>query len=148
MQKNYWLLFFSLINFFTSLIIYLLFRSNVIEFIEFSENTVKPLKIIRQRLVSEKIFPPDYILFNLPDAMFLLAFNSLFIWLWFPQKSIFWIYTTLIILVTIEGLQYLKFISGTYDVCDLLSYVLATAISLIIYFFTFNKSINLKKPLN
>ena len=142
-KKHNWIFAFSILCLTSAILIYLLFRSNSIKFIQVAENTITPLKSIRGSLTLKSKLLNEHFLYNLPDGLFLLGYNCLFIWLWIPKKSILWIYSTYFILLIFEGFQFIKKIPGTFDIYDLLAYTLATIMSLIISFFIFNKKTNL-----
>ena len=140
-KKRYgWLLVICLFSFLISLSIYLLLRSSNLKFINFAENKIPLLFEARKKSLSYSHSLPDFLLYNVPDALFLLAYNTLIIWIWYPKKnSVYWIVIMLILMFLLEGLQYLGVLSGTFDVSDIYAYLFSTGFSYVLFKFVFKK---------
>lgn len=85
------------------------------------------LKVIRPSI---KI--PNWMLFNLPDFLWLYAFSNLMLLIWNHQltfTSLSWVLSGFFIAVFSEVLQGISKIPGTFDTLDLLAYLLAIALT-------------------
>jgi hypothetical protein len=71
----------------------------------------------------------EYIVFSLPDGLWLFAFTNLVFQIWerkINNKSFIWIFFIPVIAVLSEILQYTRQINGTFDLIDILTYILFT----------------------
>ena len=67
----------------------------------------------------------NWIIFNLPGALWILAFNQMLLGLRFPPSAIKNLsHTLLLIVLGIEVLQYFNITNGVFDPLDLLAYFL------------------------
>ena len=92
-------------------------------------------------LYSNKL--PDFLLYALPDGFWMFSYMSLILYLWnneLRRDNFFWIFILSIIALLSELGQLLKIISGTFDIVDLLMYLLGTILPFMIY----KKSITIK----
>ncbi|HPR32544.1 MAG TPA: hypothetical protein PLK12_10625 [Prolixibacteraceae bacterium] len=72
--------------------------------------------------------PPEWILYNLPDALWLYAFLSALTYVWDGERSgkgARWLLLALFLALFSESLQALSLIPGTFDVWDAGAYLLA-----------------------
>lgn len=108
--------------------IYLLFRS---------ENTllfqwVKTIGLesflfaLRENSLSIKI--PNWLLYSLPDGLWVYAFTTALLLFW-QGKNSFWIWTPIFTSIIFEFAQATKIIQGTFDVLDLLFSAMAFTLS-------------------
>lgn len=65
---------------------------------------------------------PSWILFSLPDALWMYAFTAAIILLW-ERKITGYVLVPLILGLGSEVGQYLKFVPGTFDIVDALCYL-------------------------
>jgi len=79
---------------------------------------------------------PQWIIFSLPDALWVFAFTNMMIIIWnheISRQSFFWIISAPFIGIFSEIGQALGFVPGTYDSVDLLFILIASALPFIIY---------------
>ena len=113
--------------------IYVFFRSGQVYFNKWllNQNLGFDLHWIRSFTLQICEFLPDWFLFSLPDALWMLSLSTLIHDIWKNEPKVnllFWSMITPIIAVTWEIAQGLKFISGTFDSADILFYLIVTAI--------------------
>jgi hypothetical protein len=79
----------------------------------------------------QKPISDAWILYSLPDGLWLYALTSamLIIWGHYDRKSIIWIISGLLIALISEVLQYTNSIPGTFDPVDVIFYMLAFVLS-------------------
>lgn len=126
-------------------LIYILFRSSTLKMFIWYEKLGITNQISRMRaktfLYSNKL--PDFLLYALPDGFWMFSYMSLILYLWkneLRRDNIFWVFILSIIALLSELGQLLKIISGTFDIVDLLMYLLGTILPFMIY----KKSITIK----
>lgn len=126
-------------------LIYILFRSSTLKMFIWYEKLGITNQISRMRaktfLYSNKL--PDFLLYALPDGFWLFSYMSLILFLWkneLRRDNIFWVFILSIIAILSELGQLLKIIPGTFDIVDLLMYLLGTFLPFMIY----KKSIKIK----
>jgi hypothetical protein len=89
---------------------------------------------------SDKI--PEWILFSLPDGLWIFSYVSLMLFIWQNSvsiKNIFWISIIPILAIGSEIGQLFGLVPGTFDFADLLLYLFGMTLP----FMFFTKSINL-----
>lgn len=89
---------------------------------------------------------PEWILFSLPDGLWIFSYVSLMLFIWRNSvsiKNIFWISIIPILAIGSELGQLFGFVIGTFDIADLLLYTFG----MILPFIFFTKSINHKLQL-
>ena len=111
-------------------IIYAIYRTeNLKMFKWFKELGIyNEIKKIRDNDGVKTIKMPEWIIYSLPDALWLLSLNFTIIIFWkfkINKHSIIWIILTTIIGLYSEIGQYLKIIPGTFDNKDLISLIIA-----------------------
>lgn len=124
-------------------LLYILFRSDNLLMFKWFEyiNIKKTIFLIRNNI---NFHPSDWIIYNLPDGLWLFSYTSLMINIWknkMNYESIFWIFIVPFIAILSEFLQLFNLISGTFDFIDLLFYILGTIIPIILYIRTNNLNI-------
>ena len=93
---------------------------------------------------AQKLFPifptskvSGWIKYNLPDALWLYAFLSALSVIWLTDKTdrqfVFWFIAAVVLSISSELFQSLNIISGTFDWKDIISYVCASLICLIVH---------------
>lgn len=76
---------------------------------------------------------PDFILFQLPDGLWLYSYTNLMLLIWnnsFSTFSKLWIWSGFIIALSFEVLQFFKLYTGTYSTLDVITYIIAMVLSL------------------
>lgn len=118
----------------TGCLIYLLFRSNTIYIYTWCCSLGLSGVIDTLRFAVCDWIIPNFIKFNLPDGLYCVAYLLIIDAIWHDDKS--WL--KLLILATVptiivfsEIMQYFGLIRGTFDVCDLLCYILPTVLYII-----------------
>jgi len=125
-------------------LIYILFRTSSLKMFSWYETiglgglTIELRKMTSQ--FADKI--PEWILFSLPDGLWIFSYVSLMLFIWRNSvsiKNIFWISIIPILAIGSEIGQLFGLVSGTFDFADLLLYLFGMTLP----FIFFNKSINL-----
>lgn len=75
-----------------------------------------------------------WVKFNLPDGLWLLSFLLFMDGIWENERRMKWIFSILIIVFAfvLECMQFVGYFSGTGDICDILAYIIAIMLFLII----------------
>lgn len=79
---------------------------------------------------------PDWILYSLPDGLWLSSYICLVLMFWknrINKVSAVWIFGMPIIAISSEAGQFFKIIPGTFDWMDVIMYLLGTLFPLMIY---------------
>ncbi len=90
---------------------------------------------------------PDWILYSLPDGLWVFSYMALMLFIWnrnITAQNILWFFLVPILAIGSEVFQYLKFLPGTFDPKDLLIYFLGTTLP----FVTFRNSLVKKTKFN
>ena len=89
---------------------------------------------------------PEWILFSLPDGLWIFSYVSLMLFIWRNSvsiKNIFWISIIPILAIGSELGQLFGLVIGTFDIADLILYIFGMTLPFIL----FTKSINLRLQL-
>ena len=142
------LIFGSILTLITGGMIYILFRTSSLkmfswyQIIGLDELTNELRKFTFQ--FADKI--PEWILFSLPDGLWIFSYVSLMLFIWKNSvsiKNIFWISIIPILAIGSEIGQLFGLVSGTFDFVDLLLYLFGMTLPFIFYY----KSIKLNLKL-
>lgn len=98
---------------------------------------------LRKTTIPFAEFIPEWILFSLPDGLWIFSYICLILFIWknsVSLKNIFWILIIPILAISSELGQLFGFITGTFDLTDLIFYILGMTLP----FIFFNQSINFK----
>ncbi len=79
---------------------------------------------------------PDILLYSLPDGFWIFSYISLILYLWkneLKTENLLWIFMIPLIAILSEIGQLMHIVPGTFDILDLLMYLLGTALPFIIY---------------
>ena len=142
------LIFGSILTLITGGMIYILFRTSSLKMfswyqtIGLDELTNELRKFTFQ--FADKI--PEWILFSLPDGLWIFSYVSLMLFIWKNSvsiKNIFWISIIPILAIGSEIGQLFGLVSGTFDFADLLLYLFGMTLPFIFYY----KSIKLNLKL-
>jgi hypothetical protein len=117
--------------FLLGVLIYLLFRSESIRVFDYLTYVKldKPLSIIRSFTLPLTQFIPDWIIYSLPDGLWLFSFSLIISEIWNKEDNIrFWFWTLLLPFTAIiwELGQALQVFSGTFDWIDTFIYSTVT----------------------
>jgi len=77
--------------------------------------------------------PPDWIIFNLPDGLWLYALLSSIIFIWKDNHTshfFLWLSTAILLTFLTEIMQAYRFLFGTFDWNDMLAYLIAGIVSI------------------
>lgn len=112
-------------------IIYIVFRSEKLIMFKWFETfgLNELINILRQNSVYNL---PDWIKYNLPDALWLFSLTSILIIIWkreINKTNFIYVLLPLIIGICWEFGQYLGIIQGTFDIKDLVFYIAASFIA-------------------
>ena len=119
-------------------LIYLLFRSQSLKMFRWLD-TIACFEVTQSiRSVTLKIVEeiPDWILYSLPDGLWLSSYVCLVLLIWknkINNESAVWIFGMPMIAIMSEVGQFFKIIPGTFDWMDVIMYLLGTAFPLEIY---------------
>lgn len=142
------LIFGGILTLITGGMIYILFRTSSLkmfswyQIIGLDELTNELRKFTFQ--FADKI--PEWILFSLPDGLWIFSYVSLMLFIWKNSvsiKNIFWISIIPILAIGSEIGQLFGLVSGTFDFVDLLLYLFGMTLPFIFYY----KSIKLNLKL-
>ncbi len=135
-KKNV-LILFSIICITFGGLIYLIFRPRTLLMFYCIPNTFISKLDKLNYYINIKINIPDFLIYNLPTALWTISYIIFMQLIWYNNKGIYrflWIYTFPFFLCLIEILQIISFVPGIFDVLDILSYILPIIISLMIDF--------------
>jgi hypothetical protein len=94
-------------------------------------NTIFPLDL---SLISADLSYVSFVRYNLPDGLWMLSLCLFLIAIWGNRSSVLaWLFLGLAMGVSLEILQYFGIIAGTFDMVDILFYVIALVVALIIH---------------
>ena len=80
---------------------------------------------------------PDWIIYNLPDGIWIYSLTSLMLIVWNNHKSsfkYFWILVGPLLGISAEICQYFYIISGTFDIIDLIFCIVASILPFIVIY--------------
>jgi len=90
-----------------------------------------PLLALRANLAGVRHFLPAFVLYSLPDALWVYSFTFLMQSVWFLHPKsygrTFWILLPVSLAVGAEVGQLLKVVPGTFDLMDIAGYIAAWA---------------------
>ena len=130
---------FTLTPLISGICLYLLFRDYNIQLFDWI--LFKDFKEYASILRIDKSHLPSWIIYNLPDGLWIFSFTSLMCYMWKDEisyLSIIWILFPLVFAFCFEFGQKFNFIKGTYDKYDLITYIISNILS-ILFNIKFNK---------
>jgi hypothetical protein len=117
----------SLASFIISVATYIFFRDNSILWIKIIDQNISWIHELRLVVQEMDMDVPDFIVFNLQDGLFLFSFTTFMLWIWDGKGHYsHWVYVLPGLLILHECLQSISLVSGTFDVMDIIIYLLAT----------------------
>lgn len=119
-------------------LIYILFRTTTLKMFAWYDKIGLSNSIINLR---DHVSPmandiPNWFLYSLPDGLWIFSYISLMLYIWknsITKNSVIWIFIIPFIALLSEFGQLLKFVPGTFDISDLLFYVLGIFLPLFIF---------------
>jgi hypothetical protein len=119
-------------------IVYILFRtSNLVMFNWFKKlNILSLIEAVRKHTTPYTNILPNFILYSLPDGLWLFSYLSLILYLWkneIKNENLFWIFIIPVISILSEFGQLIKLVPGIFDIVDLLMYLVGTILPFIFY---------------
>lgn len=117
---------------------YVLFRSDSLRmYFRFNKLfCLQAIKSIREFTMEFVDVIPDWMLYSLPDGLWLSSCISLILIIWknkITKGSLFWVFSMPIIAFLSEIGQFFNIIPGTFDWMDVAMYLLGTLFPLLIY---------------
>lgn len=119
-------------------VIYIVFRTDTILIFDWLEHLNWKEDILKLHRDRTLILLPNWVLFNLPDFLWVFGFTSVMVILWGSVKSKFtriYILMPFSIGVISESIQYYNPNYGTFDPKDLIFYALGVTLSILIVTF-------------
>ena len=116
-------------------LIYILFRSDSLLMFQWFDYIGLQQSITTARQSFGHIYLPSWIIYSLPDALWIFSFISIMLTIWrdkFTRQSIFWIFIAPTIGILSEIGQAFHFIRGTFDIIDLTLILIASTIPFLI----------------
>jgi len=117
-------------------LIYLSFRHTTLNMFKWVEliSLSSFINLVRETLYPIKGYLPEWIIFSLPDGLWVYSFSSSFIIIWNDEFDFAkpWLLVPLFLGAFAEVFQYFRILPGTFDLIDL--FICATASILSIYF--------------
>lgn len=124
--------------------IYILFRTSTLKMFSWFE--IIGINVIESNLRKNSIviaqYFPDWFLYSLPDGLWIFSYVCLMLCVWrksISKQNIFWISIVPLVAVGSELLQFFGLVQGTFDLVDVLCYLIGFILPFLI-----NKSINYK----
>jgi len=132
------LIFLSILSILFGGFIYVAFRSDSIilfswiDYIGFTES----IDNLRLKTLPYKDIFPDWVLYSLPDGLWLFSFSSAVMVIWERELKLYsfiiWI-SMLILVISLEILQYYNIINGTFDIIDIIFFIFAAILPVWIF---------------
>ena len=118
--------------------IYISFRSDtLIMFNWFNELKLNTLIIgLREYTIPFKNYLPQWVIFSLPDGLWIFSSTSIMLLLWNNKlniKTIIWILLIPLYAFSIEILQLCQLYPGTFDIIDIILYIFGIVTPLYLY---------------
>jgi len=130
-------------------LIYLLFRTSSLKMFEWY-NTIGLGTFTNKLRVLTLPFAykiPDWILYSLPDGLWIFSYISLILFIWqnkISKNSLFWILLIPFIAISSEIGQLFRIVPGTFDLTDIILYLIGITTPFLI----FTNFINQKKKIS
>jgi len=132
-----------LVTLFLGSSIYICFRTDTLLMFKWFDNLnmTDLMTNIRHVSIPYKDYLADWVLFSLPDGLWLFSYVSLILYIWDKRvnmKNITWLTIIPIIAILSELGQFFSVIPGTFDIADLTFYLIGTVLPFVIFNFQFN----------
>lgn len=115
-------------------LIYILFRPSTLRMFQWFDlfGINELIKHVRNHIVSYGIIVPDWLIYSIPDGLWIYSFTSTLIIVnnceWSKYKH--WLLLPVSLGIGVELLQYFGLFKGTFDVYDLWCYVIGMLLSI------------------
>jgi hypothetical protein len=121
-------------------LIYIFFRSNTLNMFNWFEalRMDQIINDLRVSFLSLKPIIPEWIIYSLPDGLWVYSFTSGILIIW-GKLLTFWLIAPLLTGVLVEFAQLFQFFPGTFDIIDFLIGILAFTSSILIFNLKSNK---------
>jgi len=96
----------------------------------------KEISLIRATTIPMSKSIPNWLIFSLPDGLWVLSYTCLILYIWnfnLNRKNIFWFVLLPILALGSEIMQSFHIISGTFDYFDIAAYIVGFLVPLIIF---------------
>lgn len=125
----------ALLPLFLGGLIYLTYRVETLSMFRWFDNigATKFIYFLRTNEILQNVRLSEWIKFSLPDALWIFSFTYIMLTIWkfkITQSSAFWIFLAPTIGLVSEIGQLFGFISGTFDIVDLILIIVALTIPL------------------
>lgn len=150
MKSQNKLIFLHIISLLIGGIIYILFRSERLKMFDwFDLIGIKNLFDIIRLSFQDNVFEiPKWIIFSLPDGLWTFSYICLTLYVWkseISRTSIIWITIIPLLAIISEIGQLYGLVSGTYDIMDLLFYIIGAISPFLLFYRTIKYDIKLIK---
>tara|TARA_B100000427_G_scaffold326344_1_gene334797 strand:+ start:204 stop:632 length:429 start_codon:yes stop_codon:yes gene_type:complete len=119
-------------------LIYILFRVETLKMFKFFDlfSIGTQIDKIRVYTVPYSEYLPNWFLFSLPDGLWIFSYTSLVLYIWknkLKKENIFWVFIVPFISIFSELGQIFNIIPGTFDLIDLIFYLIGFLLPFFIY---------------
>lgn len=135
---RHWKLYFAIVIFIIGGLIYLIYRPTSLIMFEWSHKIGIEDWIISLREQFGRTVMPNWVVYSLPDGLWLLSYLIIIDSIWYKSHSILFycfILALPVIALLSEILQLFGVINGVFDIIDFLFYILAFLFYLLINYF-------------
>lgn len=135
-MKSKIILFSGFLTFLVGSLIYILFRSSHLKMFSWFDNLGLSSLIFSLRNEVKNYQLYEWILFSLPDGLWLFSYMSVTLYIWkgkISLSNVFWILFIPLIAISSEIGQYFQIIPGTFDSIDIIMYLLGAIFPYIVY---------------
>ena len=119
-------------------LVYILFRQDTLKMFSWfdSFNLLEVLTEIRFFTLPLSEHLPHWLLYSLPDGLWLFSYISVLLVIWgntISKQNIYWLLLVPVIAIFSEIGQFFKVISGTFDIIDLIFYIVGAVLPIFIF---------------
>ena len=131
------LIFLSILSIVFGGVIYIAFRSSSIILFKWIDYIVFTdlVENFRQITLPYTECLPDWFLYCLPDGLWMFSYSSIVLVIWkqrITKYSLLWLLSLPIISIMFEVLQYYDYFQGTFDILDIIFYILGSLLPILI----------------
>jgi len=131
------LIFLSILSIVFGGVIYIAFRSSSIILFKWIDYIVFTdlVENFRQITLPYTECLPDWFLYCLPDGLWMFSYSSIVLVIWkqrITKYSLLWLLSLPIISIMFEVLQYYDYFQGTFDILDIIFYLLGSLLPILI----------------
>ena len=130
----------SVLSLFSGILLYLIYRPTSLIMFKWIKHLGLYESVLNLRVYLKDYTPPDFIIYNLPNGLWILSITLLIHTIWIKNFNIiFKIYLSLIfgLIIVPETLQFIKLIPGTFDIFDLMVNIIFFLIPFLIFKISF-----------